>query len=99
MLKINARMVVGTESRFNLTAAMIRSPIQKTGKAYNAICLRRNGWISVYGGTDRLQINSFVKLTQNILGDGVSAKVCDWEGTSVLTWNQWGSQVGMAAGC
>jgi hypothetical protein len=98
MLKINARMVVGTESRFNLTTAMIRSPIQKTGKAYNAICLRRNGQMSVYGGTDRHQINSSAKLTQNILRDGVSTKVCGWRGTRVLTWNQWGSQVEMAVG-
>ena len=37
-LKINARMVVGTESKFSLTIAMIRSPTQRTGKAYNAIC-------------------------------------------------------------
>ena len=37
-LKINARTVVGTESRFSLTMAMIRSPTQRTGKAYNAIC-------------------------------------------------------------
>ena len=37
-LKINARMVVGTESRFSLTIAMIKSPTQRTGKAYNAIC-------------------------------------------------------------
>jgi hypothetical protein len=37
-LKINARMVVGTESRFSLTMAMIKSPTQRTGKAYNAIC-------------------------------------------------------------
>jgi hypothetical protein len=36
-LKINARMVVGTESRFSLTMAMIKSPTQRTGKAYNAI--------------------------------------------------------------
>ena len=37
-LKINARMVVGTEFRFSLTMAMIKSPTQRTGKAYNAIC-------------------------------------------------------------
>ena len=40
-LKINARMVVGTESRFSLTIAMIRSPTQRTGKAYKAICFER----------------------------------------------------------
>lgn len=38
MLKINARMVVGTESKFSLTMAMIKRPTQSTGKAYNAIC-------------------------------------------------------------
>ena len=38
-LKINARIVVGTESKFSFTMAMIRSPTQSTGKAYNAICL------------------------------------------------------------
>ena len=38
------------------------------------------------------------KLTQNILGDGVSARVWDRKGTGVLAWNQWGSQAWTAVG-
>ena len=60
-LKINARTTVGTESRLNLTTAMIRSPSQKTGNAYNAICSRRDGQRFVYGGVDHRRIRWFRK--------------------------------------
>jgi len=60
-LKINARTVVGTEFRFSLTMAMIRSPTQSTGNVYNAIC-SRCGWMWPCGSLEMM-------LTQNILCD------------------------------
>jgi hypothetical protein len=60
-LKINARTMVGTESRFNLTTAMIRSPSQRTGNAYNATCSSRNGQIFVYSVVNHHRIRWFRK--------------------------------------
>lgn len=54
-LKINARIIVGTESRFSLTIAMIRSPTQRTGKAYSAICSSMSGQVCVRMDHHQLQ--------------------------------------------
>ena len=90
-LKINARIVVGTEFRFSLTMAMIRSPTQSTGNAYNAT-YSRSYWMWSNGSPEMMH-------TQNILcDDDVSAVVCSRRGVRTLTWNQWGSQVAMAVG-
>jgi hypothetical protein len=67
-LKINARMVVGTEFRFSLTKAMIRSPTQRTGKAYKAICSSGGSDMGcavpgLYGSLK----TDYSTLTQNIL--------------------------------